>query len=195
MNQFFNRLPEFNPPSEAITFVGEVLAEKLQEFSCDRIADLTSQLSEVYINSNLEKKLLPYRNFEPLLWLLETELKKQNKPYEAKTPYPGWINEYAAVGKRSATTPFIRVGETLIHWKSVSDSGKSHKKKELSARARSIKYQYHPTSKTFTRRKGVTQLVLIVDGTFDNNDLQILASSGWDIIVYADQIPDLVQQL
>lgn len=195
MNQFFNRLPNFNPPIAAICYVSEVLSEKLREFSPKTIEDLTNYLKNVYINTNLEKKLIPYRNFEPLLWLLEAELKKQGKSYSPKVPYVGWINEYAGVGKNSATTPFIKVGNTLIHWKSVSDAGKGHKKKELAARARSIKYEYHSSNRTFARRQGVDQLALIVDGTFNDNDLKILASAGWDIIVYPDKIEELVSSL
>jgi hypothetical protein len=159
------------------------------------LTDLKAKVVDWVIKENLEDRLLPYRNFEPLLWLLETELKKQNKPYEAKTPYAGWINEYAAVGKKSATTPFVRVGETLIHWKSAHAGHPNDKTKELSARARSIRYQYDPTRKTFTRRKDVSQLALIVDGDWKEQHLQTLSTSGWDIIVYPDQIPDLVQQL
>lgn len=147
------------------------------------------------IKENLEDRLIPYRNFEPLLWLLMAELREQGKSYRAKVPYEGWVNEYAAVGKKSATTPFVKVGTTLIHWKSVSDAGKVHKKKELAARARSVKYQYHSVTKTFTRRAGVEQLALIVDGTFTNDDLKILSESGWDIIVYPDEISTLVSHL
>lgn len=147
------------------------------------------------IKENLEDRLIPYRNFEPLLWLLETELKKQDKQFTAKAAITGWVNEYAGIGRASATTPFVQVGNTLIHWKSVSDAGKDHKRKELSARARNVKYQYHPKTKTFTRRNGVDQLALIVDGTFTDADLKILIESGWDIIVYPDQVNELVSRL
>ena len=99
------------------------------------------------------------------------------------------------VGKKSATTPFVKVGTTLIHWKSSYASHPNDKTKELSARARSIKYQYHPATKTFTPRAGVTQLALILDGDWSDRHLQTLSSSGWDIIVYPDEISQLVSRL
>lgn len=38
-------------------------------------------------------------------------------------------------------------------------------------------------------------LALIIDGTFDDADLRVLAEAGWDMIVYPDEIPDLVSRL
>ena len=123
------------------------------------------------------------------------ELKKQGKSCEPKKPYVGWVNEYAEVGKKSATTPFVKVGSTLVHWKSSHKSHPNDKTKELSARARSVKYQYHPENRSFTRRTGVDQLVLIVDGDWNDRHLQTLANAGWDKIIYPDEISQLVSQL
>jgi hypothetical protein len=190
-----NCLPNVNLPDSVIQQVSEVLVKKITTIGKTNLPQLSRKLIEVTKKSALEDRLIPYRNFEPLLWLLEAELEKQGKSYIPKVPYVGWVNEYAGVGKNSATTPFVKVGNTLIHWKSVSDAGKDHKKKELAARARSIKYQYSLSTRTFTHRPGVDQLALIVDGTFNDNDLKILASAGWDIIVYPDQIEELVSSL
>ncbi|MBE1302431.1 MAG: hypothetical protein GJ680_21275 [Alteromonadaceae bacterium] len=159
------------------------------------ISKLKDLVSKWVIKENLEDRLIPYRNFEPVLWLLEAELKKHAIDYEAKCAYTGWINEYAEVGKRSATTPFVRVGNTYIHWKTVSDAGRGHKKKELAARARAFKYQYDVESEQFIRRNGLDKLVLLVDGTFDDKDLRALQTSGWDLILYPDEISGFVADL
>jgi len=182
--------------SNHLSKLAQGLANRFQtNVSRNDVLALKVKVEDWVIKENLEDRLIPYRNFEPLLWLLIAELKKQRKPYEPKKPYVGWVNEYAAVGKRSATTPFVKVGSTLIHWKSSHASHPNDKTKELAARARSIRYQYHPESKTFSRRSGVSQLALIVDGDWSDRHLQTLSSSGWDIIVYPDQIADLVRQL
>jgi hypothetical protein len=73
--------------------------------------------------------------------------------------------------------------------------GRHHKKKELSARARNVKYQYDPKTGMFHRRDGVDKLALIVDGTFDDADLKVLAGSGWDIIVYPDELDKLINAI
>jgi hypothetical protein len=179
-----------------LTALSSGLAKRFKEdISLSDIPKLKSKLVSLVIKENLEDRLIPYRNFEPLMWLLETELNKQGKLYKPKAPYGGWLNEYAGIGQASATTPFVRVGKTLIHWKSVSDAGKDHKRKELAARARNVKYEYDTTTKTFKRRAEVERLALIVDGTFTDADLKVLADAGWDIIVYPDEIADLVSKL
>ncbi|WP_055073940.1 hypothetical protein [Pseudanabaena sp. 'Roaring Creek'] len=182
--------------TEHLKMLAQGLAKRFkQNIAYADIPALKLKVEDWVIKENLEDRLIPYRNFEPLLWLLETELDKQSKPYAKKIPYEGWVNEYANVGKKSATTPFVKVGTTLIHWKSSYASHPNDKTKELSARARSIKYQYHPTTKTFSRRQGVDRLALIVDGDWKDNHLQTLANSGWDIIVYPDDIDKLVNSL
>jgi hypothetical protein len=70
-----------------------------------------------------------------------------------------------------------------------------HKKKELSARVRSTRYQYNTSTQTFSRRTGDDRFVLIVDGTFDDDDLRVLSESGWDEIIYPDEIPAFVKGL
>jgi hypothetical protein len=184
------------PKDEHLTALSIGLAKRFeQDIAPSDIPKLKAKIVGFVVKENLEDRLIPYRNFEALLWLLEAELVKQGKTYTGKAPYGGWLNEYADIGRASATTPFVRVGKTLIHWKSVSDAGKDHKRKELAARARNVKYQYHPKTKTFTRRADVEQLALIVDGTFTDVDLKVLAEAGWDIIAYPDQLSDLVRRL
>jgi hypothetical protein len=168
------------------------LAEDIDKSDVTKLKGLVTKW---VFKENLEDRLIPYRNFEPILWLLEAELSRYNLEYEAKCAYTGWINEYAEVGKRSATTPYVKVGNVFIHWKTVSDAGRGHKKKELAARARTFKYQYDIESEQFIRRNGLDKLVLLVDGTFDDKDLRALQISGWDLILYPDEISGFVADL
>ena len=144
------------------------------------------------IKENLEDRLISYRNFEPLLWLLEAKLRNRGMKYEVKRPWQGWINEFSDVGRRSATTPFLKVSNTLIHWKSAPKNPKD-KTKELSARARNVRYQFD--GKGFAPRTGVKQLAIIIDGTFTQNDLQHLSYAGWDKIYYPDELDALIDSI
>jgi hypothetical protein len=190
-----NCVPDVLLPKIVLRGVAEVLATRVREISQIGLKKLGQRLIEVTKKSVLEDRLIPYRMFEALLWLLEAESRKQGKAFTGKAPYGGWLNQYANVGRASATTPFVRFGKTLVHWKSASDAGKDHKRKELAARARNVKYEYDATTRTFKRRADVERLALIVDGTFTDADLKVLADAGWDIIVYPDQIADLVSKL
>lgn len=158
----------------------------------DEINGLKDAVVEAVIKENLEDRLIPYRNFEPLVNLLKQAAAVSGVTLGQKENYTGWISEYADSGKAVATTPFIRFGDTLVHWKSASDAGKGHKVKELSARARIIKYQYDPETATFSRRPEAQRLVLIIDGTFDAKDLRVLRLAGWDEIVYPDEISKIL---
>jgi hypothetical protein len=165
------------------------------EVSKADIPKLKTNLLRIIVKENLEDRLIPYRNFEPLLWLLETELAIQRKVYTSKATYLGWLNEYAKTSNRTATTPFIKVGNTLIHWKSSYGPHTNDKTKELCARSRNLKYQYNRLTKTFTRRKGVERLAIVLDGDWTERNLKALADSGWDLIIYPDEISDLVSKL
>ena len=184
------------PNSENLRLLAKGISQRFSnDVTRSDLPHLKKTVVKWIIKENLEDRLIPYRNFEPLLQLLYTALEKQEVKWEAKATFKGWVGEYVQVTGTSATTPFVRVGDSLIHWKSVSDMGKVHKKKELAARARIIKYQYDTSTSTFTRRQGVKQLVLIVDGTFNDADLKILIEAGWDRIIYPDEIENFVMSL
>jgi hypothetical protein len=190
---WINRKPGVHLKKEVLENISKALSYRISLVK--DIPSLKEKVKTTTIKSLLEDRLITYWKYEPLLWLLEAELKKQGKPYTPKKSYVGWINEYAELGKKVVTTPFVKVGNCLIHWKSVSDAGKVHKKKELAARARNMLYQYDPVSKKFSRRNEINRLVLIVDGTFNDEDLKILAQAGWDTIIYPDEIPTFVSSL
>lgn len=190
-----NRVPDVELPESVLRSVATVLANRVQSIGRPKLPKLSNELIEITKKSFLEIRILPYRNFDPLLWLLETELESQDKSYIPRTPYKGWINEFTEVGRKSATTPFLCVESTLIHWRSSHGSHTNDKTKELSARARNVRYQYHPITDNFTHREGVEQLALIVDGDWTDKNLKALSEAGWDIIVYPDEIEALVKQL
>ena len=73
----------------------------------------------------------------------------------------------------------------LICWKSVTDSGKDHKRKELSGRARALRYTKSPIG--FGRRKSAEKLFLVIDCTFNNQDLRVLYDSGMGRIILLDE--------
>lgn len=183
-----NRKDDTILSTEITEGVANTLANRLKIIGKDNIKQLIEQLAKTSIKSLLEDRLIPYRNFEPLLWLIDNELKAAGKVYVAKTPHIGWINEYAKIGSKSATTPFVKCGSTLIHWKSSHTSHVHDKTKELSARARAIKYELLGGKSSFIRRTGVSKLALVIDGDFTDSNLETLKNSGWDIICYADEI-------
>lgn len=190
-----NRKPGTKLSEKQLSIMAEVLANRVKDVGKQNLKPLIDKVIAVDIKSSLEDRLIPYWKFESILYLLYRELDKQGVTYKKKTSYVGWVSEYTAAKNRSGTTPFVQIDDTLIHWKSSYTSHVHDKTKELSARARNIRYQFDSKTKAFSRRKGVNRLALIVDGDWTEANLRNLANAGWDIIVYPDEIPDLVSQL
>ena len=76
-----------------------------------------------------------------------------------------------------------------IVWQSCTDSGRDHKKKELCGRAPGLRY--HWNGKGFVARPGIKKLVLLLDGTWRDEDLKALLRAGWDEIFYPDEMDRL----
>jgi hypothetical protein len=82
---------------------------------------------------------------------------------------------------------------TLINWQTCSDAGRDHKKKELCGRA--IGLRYHWDGKAFIRRPGIQKMILVLDGTWRQSDLNALLRSGWDEIFYPDEMEQLAKAI
>jgi hypothetical protein len=88
------------------------------------------------------------------------------------------------------TGGLIAGAKTFIHWKTVSDSGRDHKVKELCARAFQGVRMW--TGSNYVERATPSRTILVVDGTWRPEDLSRLQSSGWHKILYADEIQALI---
>ena len=89
--------------------------------------------------------------------------------------------------------PLVSGSQGLICWKSVTDSGKDHKRKELSARARALRFQ--KKTEEFSINPNIEKLILVIDGTFNDEDLKVLYESGWDEIYYPDEMNELLASI
>ena len=89
----------------------------------------------------------------------------------------------------------LRVKETLIKWQSVTDEGRDHKKKELCGRAPALRYTWDPVKNAFLKRPSTERLILVVDGTWRQDDLEALGRAGWDEIFYPDEMDKLVKAI
>jgi hypothetical protein len=74
----------------------------------------------------------------------------------------------------------------LVFWVSATDAGRTHKVKELCAKARCVRFQF--ANGQFSIRAQATLLFLVIDGTFTLEDLTALKNAGWDELFYPDEI-------
>lgn len=192
MNQYFSRKADFVPPKAAVDFVAEVLAEQLRRFTATTIQSLSAEIQERYIAKELTAVLLTHRGFDPIGALV---MSRPELAQATDVRIQSCFAERAALGGSGASTGVVVAKTTLINWQSAHDSHTNDKRKELCGRAVSLRYAWDSSKSRFVARPGVRKLVLIVDGTWTQDDLDALAKAGWDEILYPDQLDKLGKTL
>jgi len=192
MNQFFTRKAGFSAPIAAVAYVSEVLAEQVAKFTAKGIENLAAELQERYVKKELVAVLLTHRGFDPIGCLVEKVIGTEPM---SRVRYQAGFAERCGIGGSAASTSVLVVRNSLINWQSAHESHTNDKRKELCGRAPALRYAWNPGSSTFAPRRGIKKLILIVDGTWSQEDLRALAKSGWDDILYPDQLEELVSKL
>ncbi len=186
MTGYFTRRQGFNAPAEAIDFVAEALSDAAKLASRQPVN--TNTIVSAYVAKEFEAVYLTHRGFEPLWTLLEFHVKGVQK-----TRISTCFAESAKITSQAGRTTLAKVKRTLINWQSCSDAGRDHKKKELCGRA--IGLRYHWNGKAFIRRPGIQKMILVLDGTWRQSDLNALLRSGWDEIYYPDDMDILAKAI
>jgi hypothetical protein len=87
----------------------------------------------------------------------------------------------------------MEANRSFIKWQSAHGSHTNDKKKELSGRA--IGLRYHWSGSEFVRRPGLRKMILVLDGTWKQADLNALLRAGWDEIFYPDEMDQLAKAI
>ena len=190
MNQYFNRKQGFNPPLIAISHVAKVLSEALADIPKEEIVPLAIKIEEKYIAKEYEATLLAHRGFEPLLGLI-----LESGVMGKKESFRSCFGERAKLSGQATKTTLLKTGKTLINWQSAHSSHTNDKKKELCGRAVSLRYSWDSKTNRFIVRPGIGKLILVVDGTWNREDLKAMARAGWDEIYYPDEMAELAKAI
>ena len=172
---------------ELLNGIAHVLAQKLADIEYTNLTKLVkSHVVESIMTTNLiEAKICTYNQFKPLVMLIK------QIPRCVETKYRTCFAEEAGLNGLSGTVFIIRIKHTLINWQSATDAGKDHKRKELSGKAVGLRYTWNAETERFEKRPGIEKLVLVLDGTWSQKDLDLLVKAGWDEIYYPDEIDKL----
>ncbi len=139
---------------------------------------------------SLWNKLLTYQDFEPLPALVEAAGGSRVRRVSARTVMAD-LAERAV--QDAGNMPALAFDGGLVCWKSAHGSHTSDKRKELSGRARALRFERD--GKGFKIRREAERLMLVLDGTFDDSDIRVLSESGWDRIFYPDEMNELVEAI
>jgi hypothetical protein len=179
--------------------VADALARRLRGTQKPTMSE-QARLVDAVVQTVLEAKLLTYRNFKPFEVLLLRELKKAHLVGSMEAAVRACFAEAASdagavLDPRSSGTTVMRVKKSLINWQSAHGSHTNDKRKELCGRASALRYSWDAKKKEFVKRPLTDRLLLVVDGTWEQSDLEALAHAGWDEIFYPDEMDKLVKAI
>jgi hypothetical protein len=186
MTGYLTRKPKFSAPTEAIDFLAEALADLAKDVAKLKVS--ADAILEKYIAKELEAVYLAHRGFEPLWGLISGQVKAAKQ-----VPIRTCFAEAAGLSGSSGNCTLAMVSSTLINWQSAHGSHTNDKKKELCGRA--IGLRYHWNGKAFSRRPGVKKMILVLDGTWKQADLNALMRAGWDEIYFPDETDQLAKAI
>lgn len=189
-----------NPSKQRFAFAEDDLARTSDALS-RRVAKLAKPhpvltppiLSQHLVQTVFEAKLMTYRNYKPFEMLLKESLASLSTKRIASCFADSAVSDGVPLDPRSSCTEIALMRSTIINWQSCSDAGRDHKKKELCGRA--IGLRYHWNGKAFVRRPGIQKMILVLDGTWRQADLNALLRAGWDEIFYPDEMDQLAKAI
>ena len=186
LSEWLHRVPDKPLPSGVIKGIAIVLSKRLEAMNPSKIRRDVAKINEAITKNILESKVCTYSGFDPNRLLIETA-----EPGVRREAVRSCFGERAALDGQATKTTVLRSKHTIINWQSCSDAGRDHKKKELCGRAVALRYSWDASKKEFVKRPGIKKLILVVDGTWRQGDLDALARAGWDEIFYPDQMEEL----
>jgi hypothetical protein len=174
-------------PRKLLQDVSVTFSRRLSDLGQEGLEAMKNSIRMEYRRNLFEQKLVAYWLFEPIPTMVHEVLAAQNISHERIQRHSTVFGEYVGTPNR-ITTPVIQVGTTIIHWKSAFKNSRD-KVKELCGRATALRVKFE--TGRFQRRKTVEKLILVVDGVFTSDELSALYRSGWDEILYPDELSEL----
>jgi hypothetical protein len=176
-----------------IADVATALSARLKQIPLATLTKIGPKVEAEYFRNLMETKVISYWLFEPLPLLIRRALLKGGKEVREVKKHPTFIGEYLNKPTQIASPHVIRSGSTLVSWRSAYDLGRHHKTKELSGRSQALRFSF--CNGKFSRRNGIKRMILLLDGTFTDDQLRVLLDAGWDEVFYPDELEEFVNSI
>ena len=166
--------------------IAEVFSKHCKRLGKVRLFDLLTKSIDTTAKSIFNYQISGYRHFNPVLWVLESHLKSAAINYIWPASHNSFLSDHVS-GNSSATGNMIYISERDIWIKSQSAyDGRIDKRKELCGRIAAMKLTY--------KKKALNEVdfILVVDGHFDDEDINLLYKAGWDQIFYPYEMSKLI---
>lgn len=173
LSEWIHRVSDRDLPVEVIRAVALVISSKLFTLGENLVRRICVDLPAVIAQNILETKIVTYRGFDPVFLLLASALRGVQL-HRVR----GCFAERAGLGGQAGKTEVLQTQSTIINWQSAHGSHTNDKKKELAGRAVALRYSWDSRARKFMPRTDVKKLLLVVDGTWRQEDLDSLARAG-----------------
>ena len=177
--------------------VASALSQAAKTYTGEDVSRAMGRLRQLWIRNLFEAKFASHRDLDILDQLVLEATKQAGLRVDRVSFFPSvWAEIAKARGMslniRSGSTAIMKIGTALVVTKSAHDSHTNDKRKELCGRAFAMRHAWNPHGRRFELRHGVQKLFLVVDGSWNDEDLAGLIRSGWDDVFYPDEMPSLV---
>lgn len=178
-----------------------VMASRLSMLEQSKLVETFERAKQYESRDLVENVLVPFNTFQPLKTLLEHELTRRGVKYCRHQYYSSALREAVQtktgtqINIRSGATEVVIAGKTLIRWISATNKGRDHKRKEFAGKGATLPIVWSAPRLRYVANDNIERLLLLVDGTFRDSDLELLIRLGWDRVFYPDEIELLISAI
>jgi hypothetical protein len=148
-----------------------------------------SEISRFVLKGQFEDKIYKTASFDPSCAVIASNIPPKGFVRDKRTGT--FLTGYT--GRGAATCDTIYVGDTLIMWQAAFAGHPADKHKELIGRIGMLRVQHTEGSSIVPA--AFRRAVLVIDGTWQDDQIRRLAENGFDAIYYVDEIDQLVKDL
>jgi hypothetical protein len=177
------------PPIAITKAFSSVLATKLESVTKRWIVLNQTEISRFFLKVQFEDKIYKTPSFSPIS--AEFSRHMDGRDFSRISRLATFLTGPAGGG--AATCDVIMVNDNVIISRSVSAQGDDHKTKELCGRIGMLRVTTDENGKVIPT--SFKKAILVVDGTWKQDQLDRLATAGFDAIYYVDEIDQLVKDL
>lgn len=165
------------------------LAHKLKSVTKSWVALNQGRIAQFALQGQFEDKIYKTAGFDPVLELICEKIPgaKAARSKRAATFLTGYT------GQGTATCDAIVLPDTVILWQAAFAGHPADKHKELIGRIGMLRVKHSSAKKADT--SGIKRAVLVLDGSWQQEQMQRLADNGYDSIYYIDEIDQLAADL
>lgn len=173
------------------------VTKKFSGTLADRLASVTkrwvnlnqAEIARFVLKGQFEDKIYKTASFDPALDLVLLALKGSGGARDKRSAT--FLTGY--IGKGAGTCDTLTIGDTLIMWQSASAQGDDHKTKELCGRIGMLRVTTSKAEKVIPTP--IKKAILVIDGTWREDQLDRLAVAGFDAIYYVDEVDQLAKDI